>query len=598
MARGKSILRSELISRRTFLIGAGNAGLLSLLFGRLVYIQLFKQKEYKTLSEKNRISIIITPPIRGNIYDIEGREVAINKPCFRLLLDRSNNPDYQKEIIQIQEILALDEAGIAAVNNKIQTGNKKLPIMILDNLSWGQIASIEECKNSLSSIFVDKSEIRFYPFGQNLSHLIGYTGRSEQRNSTNLLINNADFNVGKTGIEKYYEEPLRGNLGFKQMEVNAYGKYIRLLTKTDSTRGQDINLNIDAQLHAEIIPMLSPQGASAMVMNIHTGNMLIMASTPNFEPNNFYKLTNEYWQNLVDDPYKPLVNKMIHSAYPPGSVFKLITILAALDAGISPDKIISCSGESMLGGKYFRCHAKQGHGPVDMNKAIKYSCNSYMYQIGRLIGADKIIAMAAKFGFGSATGIDLPSECTGLLPSKDWKKTKYRSNWTIADTMNLSIGQGFLLASPLQITRFITAIANKGKLLAPQVMQHAKNEIRQIDIEREYFDILHSAMYEAVNTPGGTAYYSRILDPDRQLAGKTGTVQVQSKTSKTQDLNSMSVDWERRNHAVFIGFAPFHAPKYAISVFVDHGGGGGRAAAPIASKIMNLVLDKYSDSSG
>lgn len=587
------ILRNQLVSRRAFLIGSGKLSLLSLLVLRMFYMQFVKQDVYKTLSDKNSIRLIPLSPLRGNIYDINANLLATNQTCFRLLLDRPNKQNYKDELDLIVKILTLSEEQKLYILKKITNSDKRSPVIILDQLNWSQISILEEHKPNLNHILIDQGESRFYPYTYSISHLIGYIGQVSEKELQELRLNNRDFNVGKSGVEKYYENLLRGEFGYKQMEVNAFGKHIRELSCLKSKQGNDLRLNIDAVLQEKIHPFLNKQGCSAIVMDSNNGNILIFSSSPSFNPNNFIKLSQDYWDSLIKDPYKPLINKGMQNNYPPGSPFKLITVLAALEFGLNPDKRISCiGGVSALGTNSFRCHSKQGHGNLDMIGAIKYSCNAYMYEIARQIGPDAIIATAKKFGFGEATGIDLFNEVSGLVPSKKWKKDRFKSQWTIGDTFNLCIGQGFLLSSPIQLARFAAAIANGGKLYTPRL---AKNEpsFRQIDVKQEHLDIIKEGMYQAVNSSGGSAYSSRILNSNFELAGKTGTSQVQSKANANDDLSRDSISWERRNHAVFVGFAPYQNPRYSVSVFVDHGGGGGRAAAPIARRIMSEILEKY-----
>lgn len=588
------ILHNQLISRRAFLIGSGKLALLSLLAGKMLYMQLLEGDKYRTLSDKNRINFILMLPSRAKIYDIAGEVIATNEPCFRLLLDTNINSNvYKKELTLISNILELSEEQKDTIKQKIKRANKRIPVVILDHLNWQQMSLIEEQKLHLNFSFIDVGYSRFYPFSEITCHIIGYVGQINEQEKQDLGINKlGDFSVGKSGIEKYYEGTLRGKFGYKQIEVNALGKEVREIAYSPSTQGQDLHLNIDIELQQKIQPHLNAQGCSAIVMDTTTGNILISATSPVFESNNFTKLSKDYWQNLINDPYKPLINKVVQSTYAPGSVFKIITVLAGLINGITPDRTFNCTGASALGNNSFRCWNSHGHGRMDMYNALKHSCNSYMYEVSRIIGHKKILRIAKEFGFGIKTDIDLTGEASGFLPSEEWKIAKLKSKWTIGDTLNLSIGQGFLLATPIQLSRFITAIASDGKLYTPRIAKESL-DFKQINIEQKYFDILKEGMYRVVNTQGGTAYYSRILVEKHQLAGKTGTVQVQSKANVNDDLNRQSIAWERRNHAVFAGFAPYDCPRYSIFVFVDHGGGGGKVAAPLASKIMSMVLDKY-----
>ncbi|MGX6959932.1 MAG: penicillin-binding protein 2 [Rickettsia endosymbiont of Pentastiridius leporinus] len=589
----KKILHNELISRRAFIIGIGKLGFLSLLGMRMFYLQLIKSDEYKTLSDKNRINFVVLPPARGRIYDLEGNILATNNPCYQLLIDRSINNNYLNELKIIAEILNFSEEKFNQVKQKIKASSRHTPLLIFDQLNWQQVSLIEEQKHKLTSIFIDIGYLRSYPFSSSASHLIGYLGQINEQEKQELNINGlSDYNIGKFGIEKYHDDKLRGKFGYKKIEVNAYGKQVREISGNPSKSGNDIHLNIDAKLQEQVQQYLNPQGSSAIVMDTSNGNVLICASTPGFESNDFSKLSSDYWQSLTRDPYKPLINKVIQNSYPPGSVFKIITVLAALEAGIKPNKTVFCGGGSVLGTNSFRCWQHQGHGNLDMLSALKHSCNTYMYELSRIIGADKILEVAREFGLGTKTGIDLSPESKGFVPSKEWKKQKLKLPWSIGDTFNLAIGQGFLGVTPIQLARFITAIASNGRLYTPRIVKNDP-EFYNVNINLENIKLIQEGLYNAVNVAGGTAYYNRIVGEDRQLAGKTGTSQVQGKANAKDDLSRDSIVWERRNHALFLGFAPYHNPKYSIAVFVDHGGGGSKAAAPIARKIMSDVLDKY-----
>lgn len=589
------ILRNHLISRRTFIIGAGKLGLMSLLLSRLFYIQLIKEDEYKMLSDKNCINLIIQPPIRGKILDVNGKVIAHDVKCFRLLLDKKPGTGYAKDLELLFELLELSSDQKLYILNKIKKASIRVPVTILTQLNWKQIAVIEERKINLSSIFIDTSYIREYPIGISTSHLIGYVGQVNEEEKQELMLgkNINDFNIGKTAIEKYYEKKLQGEFGYKQVEVNAYGKYVREVSRVSSKPGENLQLNIDSELQEKIYPYLNKNGSSAIVMDTKNGNILILAATPSYDSNNFIKLSQEYWTSLISNPYKPLINKSVQNSYAPGSIFKIITVLAALESGISPDKIVYCTGASALANGKFHCHNKNGHGGLNMMEALKYSCNSYMYEISKLIGPDKILSVAKKFGFGELTGIDITGEVFGFLPSRNWKKLKHKHSWTLGDTLNLSIGQGFILATPIQLARFAACIASNGKLFTPCIAKSNETKYRQVDISKDHLGIIKEAMFQTVNNPGGAAYNARIPLLKRKLAGKTGTSQVLSKANANDDLSKESVLWKNRNHAIFIGFGPYEDPKYSVAVFVDHGGGGGRVAAPVATHIMSEVFCKY-----
>lgn len=582
--------QKQLISRRLFLIGAGKISLMSLLLGKISYMQLLNNVQYTTLSDKNRLSLLIINPIRGKIYDTNGHVIVSNKLKFRLVLDKNITNHYIKDLNLIFHILNYSNPEQEEIFNIVKKGNKKFPLVIVDDLAWKEVSVIEEYKHQLVSIFIDTWHCRVYNTDECMSHVIGYVAKNNDNEAISRH-NNYDLFIGKTGIERYYETQLAGHVGYKHIEVNANGKYIRELSRVDSMHGIDLHINIDSKLQNKIQVCLNKQNTSVIVMDCNKGRVLSMISTPGFDANQFIKLSHEYWNNLLYNPYKPLINHSLQSTYPPGSVFKLITALAALEYGIDPNKIIKCNGSSATGNRYFRCASRIGHGQINMIDAIKSSCNTYIYEIARIIGPEPIIDMAKRFGFGTKTGIDLMMEEKGLVPSRQWKKNQFKSNWTLGDTFNLSIGQGFMLSTPLQLARFVTAIASNGKLYAPQI---AKNDpiYQNVNIKQGYLDIIKTAMYKVVNMPGGTGYRSRIRNSTYRVAGKTGTSQVQSKSHIHENLSRESIIWQKRNHASFVGFAPYESPMYAVAVFIAHGGDGGSAAAPIANQIMNMLLNE------
>lgn len=589
----KETLRGQVISRRTFIIGAGKLGLLFLLAGRLFYMQFIKKDEYKTLSDKNRISIIVIPPLRGQIYDINDVVIAKNKSCFRLLLDKNGSPKYFDEIKLIGEILSLEEEQMDEVSHRIKRGGKKIPVMIIDCLDWQQVSVIEERKAELVSTFVDTGYTRFYKMGSATSHVLGYMGSAQKKQQKEFGMVDDNFRVGKSGLEEFYEDSLRGEFGYKQIEVNAFGKFVRSLASNESLPGQDLKLCIDADLHQKASLLLSSQGSSAIVMDCTDGGVLLLSSSPSFDSNSFDNLKTKYWNSLINDPYKPLINKTVQSLYPPGSIFKIITFLSALEAGLDPKKQITCTGgESALGSRYYHCHSKTGHGALDMERAIQCSCNAYVYEVAKIIGPDAIEQTARKFGFGEKTGIDLSGEQSGFVPSRSWKKERHGKPWNMGDTLNLSIGQGFMLCTPLQLARFIAAIASDGKLFTPRIAQ-GEAKFSNIDVKQEHIDIIKNALYQATNSLGGTSYYSKLDIEGIKMSGKTGTAQVQSKASVNDDLSRSDIAWHRRNHAIFAAYAPSDKPKYAMAIYFDHGGGGGRNAAPIGRDIMKEVLLKH-----
>jgi penicillin-binding protein 2 len=588
--RNKAADNKELMTRRIFCLSLGKVTLLSLLIGRMFYLQFLKKDEYKILSDKNRLKTMLISPPRGNIYDIYEQKIAQNIACFRLLLDKNISPDFRQEGEVITSLLELNEEQKTEFLKRVNNTGWKIAGLIIDSLTWQQVSILEERKSEVKSFFVDLGFKRHYLHPHATAHVTGYLGKQSTKTTEKLEIGDEYWRVGKTGVELYYEEQLRGKFGVKTIEVNAHGKYVRDLSKIELKSGAHLQLNLNLALQSKAFGYLPEKGCSVNMMNCNTGAIILYTSTPSFDPNEFYKLSNEYWQNLSANPYKPLIDKCCKSLYPPGSVFKIVTMLAALESNISPEVKIFCTGKSELGGNSFRCAKATGHGLINMQEAIKYSCNSYVFATARKVGADKIIEVARKLGFGQLTGIDLPGEQAGFVPSPMWKYKKYKQRWTLGDTLNMSIGQGFLLSTPLQITRMMAAIANGGYLLTPTLKRQVTNRIK-LDIKKEHIKFLQSALHDVINKPGGTGYSSRIAHKFHTIAAKTGTAQVRAKKHQHDDLNRESIAWESRNHAIFSGYGPFEDPQFAMTVYLDHGGGGGRSAAPIAKKIIMDMIE-------
>ena len=583
-------LRSNSITRRSFIIMSGQAGLLSLLASKMLYMQVVDAKKYRILSDKNRINLVMLPPLRGEILDRNGKILATNHSAFRVILSKTENLQYKDAVNHLATLLQLDEDDRKALLKTANKILKKQPSPLFDNLSWEQVSIIEENIASLPGIYIDKGQYRKYNFPEYISHPIGYISMLNKQDKEEFELENiSDFQIGKAGLEKSYEETVQGSFGTQEVEVNAHGMLVREISSTPSISGSNLQTNLDIDLQIAAMKALPPKGGSATILDLHDGKVIAMASTPGFDSNQFVGgVSHDYWNQILNDPYKPLINRTIQNNYPPGSIFKMITVLAALEYGMDPNVKINCTGASVLGDNHFRCWYRPGHGNLDMAHAIEHSCNSYMFHIAKTIGAEKIAATARKFGLGDVTGIDIPSESAGLIPDPAWKKARFKEAWRLGDSLNTSIGQGFVLATPLQLATLCGSMASGGKLFTPRLV--GKADIAQIDIAKEHLDFIKNGMVNVLNSSSGTAYAHRIDNPDWMIAGKTGTAQVRSKVGETN--LSISGAWELRNHALFIGYAPVHDPRYAISVVVDHGGGGGSTAAPVAKQLFLEIMKR------
>lgn len=585
----KDTIRNHLITRRAFLLAAGGTTIFSLLASRMFYMQIIKSNDYRVLSDQNRISPVMIHPIRGNIYDKTGRLLAGSRISYNVILDVKESENYKESLETLYQILALTESQQISITKRIKKYGIKNPLTIMDDVPWEYLAKIEENLTLIPGIYIETGQLRNYHYKEPFAHLIGYTGILNEKEKKELGLNNiGNFNVGKSGLEKFYEKTLRGDFGIKKMEVNAGGYYVRQLSNQPSVQGDSINLNIDAELQNYIYSLLPKTGGSAIVLDVNNGQILSAVSTPSFDPGKFTGgISHDYWKELNNNPYTPLLNRISQGTYPPGSIFKLVTILAALEAGLDPKMEVNCDGKSSaLGNNYYRCWNRNGHGLLDMKGAIEHSCNSYMYKIAKMTGGEKILELARKLGLGQMTGIDLPSESSGFVPSESWKRRRFKLDWSLGDSLNIAIGQGALLSTTIQIARLGAIIASKGKMSVPRIV--GEEEIVTLDIKPEHFEVIHDAMFNVVNSPSGTAYSKRVIDPNWLMCGKTGTSQVQGKKGN-RDLNKAA--FSGRNHALFLGYAPAHKPKYAIVVVIDHGGGGSSTAAPIARDIV-LELSK------
>jgi penicillin-binding protein 2 len=591
MKINNELLRGYSITRRSFMLMSGQFGILSLLTSKMLYMQVIDSNRYRTLSDKNRISAVMVPPMRGSISDINGKILATNHSAFRVMLDKKENIKYQETIDLLSTILSLTESEHNNLHKTAARINKRQPSPLLDNLSWQQVALIEENISNLQGVYIDIGQYRRYNFTHSLAHPIGYIAIPTQQDQKDLRLKNIPyFQIGKNGIEKFYEEQLQGSFGLQEVEVNAHGSLVREISTTPSVPGDNIQLNIDAEIQDKAISILDSKSSSAVVLDLNKGTVLTMASSPGFDLNNFvHGVSQEYWNDLLKDPHKPLINKTIQNNYPPGSIFKMMVVLAALENGMDPNIKINCTGTSALGDNFFRCWYRPGHGSLDMAHAIEHSCNTYMFHIAKTIGIDKISNVARKFGFGDITGVDLASESAGLVPDALWKQDKIKDKWRLGDSLNTSIGQGFVLATPIQLACMCGSIAT-GKKFTPRIVGSV--DPIQLDVDPSHLEFLQNSMINVTNSQSGTSYTHRIDRSDWMIAGKTGTAQVRAKIGNI-DLSSSNVPWESRNHALFIGYGPIQDPRFAMSVVVDHGGGGASAAAPIAKLLFLELFKKY-----
>lgn len=604
MMDGSDSVRFREFSRRSLLIGGGMAGFFALILGRTYQLSIVQGDQFNTLAEDNRINLQLIAPPRGRIYDRFGVELAGNGQNYRVLMTPDQTPGVARTLDLLGQLIEITPKQRERILRDVSRGRSFKPVLVAEGLTWDQFVRVNVNAPSLPGVRPDAGELRSYPHGPELGHVLGYVGGVTEKDIAQdpQLISLPGYRIGRAGVERAADKDLRGDPGAAQYEVNAHGRVLRELNRREGTPGQDIVLTLDHHLQKYTQERLWGQSASAVVMDVDTGDLLTLVSAPGFDPNAFLNGPSpEVWKNLTQDPKKPLLNKTVTGLYPPGSTFKPVTALAALAAGaIAPEDHVFCSGSTRIGRHVFHCWARGGHGSMNMVSALKYSCDCYFYELGRRVGIEAIDAMARRFGLGQAFGLEVTGEKPGLVPNPDWKLTARKQKWTIGETYNVSIGQGALLTTPLQLCVMCARLA-KGVAVTPRLVRPPADAGIQVALPSEGFGldpahlaIVHEGL-DAVTNQGGTAARSRIDIDGFSMAGKTGTAQVRRITRAERARGVRKNDqlpWELRDHALFIAYAPATAPKYAISVIVDHGGGGSAVAAPIARDIMTEVLKR------
>lgn len=583
----------QTFTRRALLLGGVQGLLLTTVIGRLYQLQILSGDHYQALSDKNRIHVRLIPPSRGQILDRAGRILATNSKSYRAVIVRDQAEDWQQLLKDVQPRLILSDDEIKRISTEIRRKPRFVPVTLKDHITWEEVAHLELHLHDLPGITIESGQSRRYLYPFETCHVLGYVASpSEQDLDGDPLLELPGFRIGKSGIEKMYDLTIRGKPGLKQVEVNATRRVVRELSTTQSTPGEELKLTLDLELQRAVAQRLAQEeSAAAVVMDIRDGAVLSYLSSPGYDNNLFVDgISKTDWQGLLDHPRHVLMNKPLAGQYSPGSPFKMIVALAALEAGvITPQTSVCCIGHVMLGDHPFHCHRKGGHGTVTLENAIAYSCDVYFYHIASIMGIDAIADMAKRFGFGAPTGIDLPGEKSGLVPSRSWKRMVMGKGWSMGETFNASIGQGYVLATLMQLANMTAMLANGGKHLTPYIVQKPDNPERFIKVNPKHLELVLSGMNKVVNMPGGTSFNYRITTPGMEMAGKTGTTQVRrisEKDRKAGITSTASKPWHHREHALFVGYAPVHAPRFAAAVLVEHGGSGGKVAAPIGRDIL------------
>ena len=600
MKKGRIVTEQALaftFTRRAIALGAFQAGVGALLGGRLAWLAIAENDKYRRLAEANRVQNRIIPPRRGWIVDRAGKPIALNRTSFRvdLLPDRLQEPD--RILDELRAMLSLSNEDIARIKETLDRAPGYQPVPVIENLDYERYAAISLRQADLAGVAPSSGFARTYPAGAAVGHLVGYVGPAsaeDYKAKRDPLLITPGFKIGKEGLERTMEGWLRGTPGAKRTEVTARGKRVAELTTRPEKMGHTLHLTIDAPLQEYAARRLGPDSGSVVVIDTHTGGILAMASMPAYDPSSFSDgISQSEWAMLAADDHLPLMNKTLQALYPPGSTVKPMMALALLQAGVDPAEIVQCSGRYRVGNAFFHCWRHHGHGPVDMNRAITQSCDVYFYTMGRRIGIDRIAPMARALGMGAAFDLPFASQRFGTMPDSAWKLRRYKQPWTVADTVNASIGQGYVLVNPLQLGVMAARIAS-GRALDPRLIGNRRYGPQggSLGISAEHLALVHQAMGNVVNGAGGTAGAARLNLPAVQLAGKTGSAQVRRITMaerRSGVLSNEALAWKLRDHGHFIGFAPLAGPRYAIAVALEHGGHGA-AAALVARDVMNFLF--------
>lgn len=568
------------------------------LIGRLFYLQILQGERFMALAEKNRTAIHLTMPERGKIYDRNGVLLADNRKVFQAVLIKEQTTNYQKTLSNFKKLVPLDEDEEARILKEVKYKRPFMPVQVKDNLTKEQVVLLYLNAPMLEGIQIEETMIRNYPKKDLTAHILGYVSLLNDRDTDvdNIWFDLAGYRIGRTGLEQSFESTLRGKPGFKKTEINAMGRTVSLMEEEKSVSGEDLHLTLDMRLQKIATEALGQEAGTAIVVNVQNGEILSFVSTPTFDPNIFLSsISQKKWNQLMNNQKKPLQNKALFGAYSPGSIFKLVVGLAGLESGvIDPKKRVYCAGVTQVGNQKFHCWKKEGHGALTLQEALRHSCDVYFYEMAQKIGWEKIIATAEKLGFGQVVPTEMNSDKSGLLPNPEWKLKTRKDEWRMGDTLNLSIGQGFLLTTPLQLVRAVAAIANNGYLPNLHFVQKETQKFSGKPLfNQAHLSLIREGMFDVVNHENGTAYRSRFNFEGMRMAGKTATTQVRRISLKEREegiKKQKDMVWESRDHALFAAYAPTGKPKYAVIVVVEHGGGGSTAAAPVASKILKEAL--------
>ncbi len=604
-----NITKLNSINRRMFIIAAAKVIIFGGIISRMFFLQVKQNDKYLTLSDKNRIREWKLAPVRGNFIDYFGNTIAGNFEAYELHVIPEEIEDFRYTIYRIKDLLNLSDEYFKKIVKKKSEIKPWETLVVSNNLSWEEFSKINNHLYDLNGVKPVISISREYPYKELFTHVIGYVSRANEEDiSSNNIIKEKfvpELKIGKIGLEKTFEDKLIGTNSIERYEVNAYGRRINQLAFQKGDQGKTIQLTLDTKIQEFTNQLLLEKAGSICVMDIYTGSIIAMNSSPSFDPNLFvFGINNEEWQLIRNNPMKPLVNKTLSGNYSPGSTIKPIVALSALENEIiNPDFTVHCKGHKNpleLYGQTYHCWKKEGHGFVNLREGMKQSCDTYFYEVARRLGVDRLSDTAKKFGLGKKVFNNLfDNEKKGLIPNTEWKKNALGQNWVLGETIITGIGQGFIQTTPIQLCLMTAQIANGGYKIYPKIVveddNHQLDKFSRLYKKSKNIKIVQDAMFSSTNEIRGTSYGSRLEDPKYQFAGKTGTAQVKRITAEERelDLKTSEIPYEQRDHALYIAYGPYKNPRYALSIVIEHGGSGGSVAAPLAKNLFKMIIDRH-----
>lgn len=593
------------VNRRALLMGGGMAAMMAVLGARMRFLGVEQADKFRLLAEENRINIQLIAPARGLVLDRNGTLIAGNEQNYRVVITREGAGDVDLVLNRLSHVIPITADEMDRIKTDIKKNSSFVPITVADRLDWDQFSKVALNAPALPGVSPEVGLSRIYPRDLDFAHVVGYVGPVSEKDLEGIenpdpLLQIPKFQIGKIGVERWMEPDLRGRAGNKRIEVNAVGRVMRELERTEGVPGRDLRLTIDADVQNFVQARMGIESAACVVMDVNNGDVIAAVSSPSFDPNLFVRgISQTDYSGLLENDHRPLANKVVQGVYPPGSTFKMVTALAALDAGvIDVETRVRCPGYLEYGGTRFHCWKHGGHGSVNLDRSLAESCDVFYYDIAQRVGIDKIAEMGRRLGLGIRHDMPLSAIAEGIMPDKAWKMERHKQDWRIGDTINASIGQGYVLASPLQLAVMTSRIAS-GRAVVPRIVRQVDADNLQVPepqalgIDGSILRAVRGGMFAVVNTSAGTGYGSRVADEALLMAGKSGTSQVRNiSASERADgvVSNSDLPWNRRDHALFVCYGPAEAPRYAVSVVVEHGGGGSAVAAPIARDALLRTL--------